>query len=234
VVVSSLLPESKKLRTALFVGASIVFVGVVATILVMSADSGDEQRPAPTTPKTSKHVTADARRKSLKLQLGQVVVQNTGFPTKMRRPVRRAVMAATQRYFDRAIQTPLRTGQVNPAYSSMFDTGVNGLAAGRDRATLTEVATGPIRAPVRIAATPVRLDALGDPSGRVALVAASFALKINTGTPTGKLAIKRNTELTFAYESGRWRVTAYRVTVRRSIGANSTTTTARSGPGTTP
>jgi hypothetical protein len=233
VVVSSLLPESKKLRTALFVGASIVFVGVVATILVMSADSGDE-KPTAKTPGSSKQVTADATRKALKLQLGQVVVQNTGFPAKLRVPVRRAVMAATQRYFDRAIQTPLRTGQVNPAYSSVFDTGVNGLAAGRDRAALTEVATGPIRPPIRMAATPVRLDGLGDPAGKVTLVAASFALKINTGTPNGKLAIKRNTELTFAYESGVWRVTAYRVTVRRTLGAKNTTTTARSGPGTTP
>src|SRR4051812_38341164 len=142
-------------------------------------------------------------------------------------------MAATQRYFDRAIQSPLQTGKVNPGYTRMFDTGVNGLAARRDRATLTEAATGPIRAPVRIASSRVRMDGLGDPSGKLELVAVSFSLQINAGTPTGKLKVDRHTELTFAYESAQWRVTAYRVTVRRSVGRKTTATTARSHPGTT-
>jgi hypothetical protein len=160
-------------------------------------------------------------------------VQNTGFPTKVRRRVRRAVMSATQRYFDDAIQAPLSRGKVNNNYSKVFDPGVNGLAAHRDRATMTELATGPIRGPVRMRASTVRIDGLGDPTGKPALVATTFTLKVNVATPRGKLTIKRHTELTFAYESGAWRVTAYDVTVRRSIGRKTTTTTARSGPRTT-
>jgi len=231
--VSSLLPESKNLRTALFVGAAVVFVGVVAGVLVMSADSGDEQTPARTTPKTQKQKVADAKKQSVKLVRGKVVIQNTGFPTKLGRPAQAAVMAATQRYFDRAIQAPLRTGRVNERYSRDFARSVYGLAAGRDRATLTEIATGPIRAPVGIRSSLVRLDGLGDPFGKPALVAASFHIEVDARTPTGKLKIRRYTELTFSNEAGKWRISAYRVTVRRSIGSKTTSTTARSGPGTT-
>ena len=120
-----------------------------------------------------------------------------------------------------------RTGKVNNAYSNVFDTGVNGQAARRDRATMTEEATGPIRGPVRILASPVRLDALGDPYGKPALVAASFSLTGQRRDPDRQAQDRRHTELTFAYESGRWRVTAYKVTVRRSIAGKSTSTTAR-------
>jgi hypothetical protein len=65
------------------------------------------------------------------------------------------------------------------------------------------------------------------------LVAASFNLENNAGTPNGKLSINRHTEHTFAKESGIWRVTAYRVTVKRSVGKRTTSNTAHSGPGTT-
>jgi hypothetical protein len=217
----------------LAVASAVVFVGIVVAILVITADSGDKHSPARSKKPSSTTITKDVKKRSLKLVLGPVVVQNTGFPTKVRRPVRRAVMSATQRYFDDAIQAPLSHGKVNDNYSKVFDPGVNGQAAHRDRATMTELATGPIRGPVRMRASSVRIDGLGDPSGKLTLVATTFSLKINVATPSGKLTIKRHTELTFAYESGAWRVTAYEVTVRRSIGRKTTSTTARSRPGTT-
>jgi hypothetical protein len=209
-----------------------VFVGVIVVILVVSAGDGDKKPAAAKAPPTT-GTTKDVKRQSLKLVRGTVVVQNTGFPTKVQPKVRRAVMRATQRYFDLAIQAPLAHRGVNNAYSNVFDAGVNGLAAGRDRATMTEAATGPIRGPVRMRASKVRLDALGDPYGKPALVAASFSLEVKAATPTGRLTIIRHTELTFAPESGRWRVTAYKVTVRRSIRGKTTSTTARAAPGTT-
>ena len=230
---SSLLPQSKKLRKALAIAASVVFVGVIVIILVLTASSGDKHSPARSKKPSTTTVTKDAKKRSLKLVLGPVVVQDTGFPTKVRPPVRRAVMSATQRYFDDAIQAPLSHGKVNDAYTRVFDSGVNGQAAHRDRATMTELATGPIRGPVRMRASTVRIDALGDPSGKPTLVATTFNLNVSVATPTGKLTIKRNTELTFAYESGAWRVTAYDVTVRRTIRRKTTTTTARARPGTT-
>jgi hypothetical protein len=234
VVVRSLLPRSKKLRTALLVVGSLIFVGVVVAILVSLADSGTKRNPAkPPSVPAKKQAVADVKKRSLKLVMGKVDVQNTGFPAAVRPRVRAAVMAATQQYFDDAIQAPLRNGKVNNGYVKVFDARVNGPAARRDRATLTEAATGPIQAPVSIKSSRVHIDGLGDPSGSITLVATSFNLEINARTPTGALRIVRRTELTFMRESGAWRVTAYRVTVRRSLGHKSTSTTARSGPGTT-
>jgi hypothetical protein len=217
----------------LAVAASVVFVGVIVAILVIIAGSGDKHGPARSKAKKPSHATTDAKKRSLTLVLGPVVVQDTGFPTKVPPPVRRAVMSATQRYFDDAIQAPLSRGTVDNAYSTVFDAGVNGLAAHRDRETMTESNTGPIRGPVGMRASSVRIDGLGDPTGKLTLVATTFSLKVDAATQAGKLTINRNTELTFAYESGAWRVTAYQVTVRRSIGRTTTSTTARSAPRTT-
>jgi hypothetical protein len=233
VVVPPLLPRSKKLRTALLVAGSLVFVGVVALILVLSADSGSGNHPKAKAKPQQKQVVADAKKKSLTLVMGKVNVQNTGFPAAVNKHLQRSVMAATQRYFDDAIQAPLQKGKIDNAYGSVFDPSIAKLAVRRDRATLAEAATGPIRSPIRIASSRVRIDGLGDPAGKIMLVAASFNLEINAGTPNGKLSINRHTELTFAKESGIWRVTAYRVTVKRSVGKKTTSNTAHSGPGTT-
>jgi hypothetical protein len=229
--VPSLLPRSKKLRTALAVVGSVVLVGAIVAVMVSSADSGSDQATRGT---TKSPPTNAAKKTWTKLLPGGVVVQSAGPPfVTVRPPVRRAVMGATQRYFDDAIQAPLRNGRVNVAYSKVFDPGVNGLAARRDRAALTDAATGPIKGNVRMLASRVRIDGLADPTGQLTLVATTFTLKVKAATPTGQLTIKRNTELTFSHDSGRWLVTAYRVTVRRSLGAKTTTTTAQSGPGTT-
>ncbi len=229
-----LIPRSKKLRTALLVVGSLVFVGIVAAVLVAAAGSGDDTTPAKAKAKAeTKQKAAVAKQGSTKLKVGKVAVQNTGFPTALSLPVKRAVMSSTQRYFNYAIQNPLRGGKVDIKYAKEFDPGVRRAATIGDRATLTEATTGPIRGPVTIHAARVRLDGLGDPSGKVTLVAATFAVKVDTAIPAGKLTIRRHTELTFAQEKGRWIVTAYRVTVRRSVAGKATSTTVQRGPGTT-
>jgi len=218
----------------LLVAGSLVFVGIVAAILVASAGSGGKDTPAAKAKaKAKQHAAAAKKEGTTKLKVGKVVVQNTGFPAAVKLADKRAVMSATQRYFNDAIQDPLRTGRINAAYSKVFDPGIRGLAAGKDRATLTEATTGPIRGPVTIHAARVRIDGLGDPTGALAMLATTFAVKVDTATPAGKLTIRRHTELTFALEKKGWIVTAYRVTVRRSIAGKTTTTTARGGPGTT-
>ena len=89
-----------------------------------------------------------------------------------------------------------------------------------------------IRPPVGIKPTKVRIDAISEPTGKLALVATTFVVRIDAQTPTGrKLVVRRRTELTFADEFGKWVVTAYRVTVRRSVGGRTTTTTAHSPKG---
>jgi hypothetical protein len=234
VVVPPVPPPSQRLRNALLVGASIVLVVGVALLLASTADTDSTHKAAKAKAKAKEKARIAAQARPVKLAVGRVIVQSTGLPSAVKPPVRRAVMSATQRYFDNAIQSPLRSRGVNPAYQNVFDTGVNGPAAHKDRAALTESATGPIRGPVRIWVSHVRIDGLGDPAGKIALVATTFTMRADARTPAGKLQIRRHTELTFAYELGRWKVTAYQVTVRRILGGKTTTTTARAGTGAKP
>ena len=98
-----------------------------------------------------------------------------------------------------------------------------------DIAVLTEVQTGKSNGAVRATASPVRIDALGDPTGKLALASTSWTMNIKSPTPKGRLTIRRKTELTFANEFGKWYVTAYRVTVRRTVGAKTASQTITSG-----
>jgi hypothetical protein len=50
-------------------------------------------------------------------------------------------------------------------------------------------------------------------------------MNIKAATPKGRLTIRRKTEFTFANVYGKWFVTAYRVTVRRKVGAKTTAQT---------
>jgi hypothetical protein len=102
-------------------------------------------------------------------------------------------------------------------------------ALGRDLGELTEVKMGFRRKRVHATASRVRVDALGGPDGRPALVAMTFSLNIDASTPKGRLAIRRHTELTFAKEFGEWLVTAYQVDVTRSLGKGTKTAAAHAG-----
>jgi hypothetical protein len=157
--------------------------------------------------------------------VGRIFVQNAGPPAKVTRKIRRTLLQSTQLYVDGAILAPLHRGQVNKAYAKVFDAGVRKGAARTDRAVLTEATTGRLRGAVRTVATKVQIDAFGDPTGKVALAATTFKMSVKAPTPKGRLTINRHTELTFANEFGKWVVTAYRVTVRRSIGAKTASQT---------
>jgi hypothetical protein len=209
----------------LFIGAAVVFVAGIAAILVSTADSGTKAKKKLTVvPKA--HTPTASTTKHLTLVIGAVNVQNAGPPATVSGGVKVALLRATQQYLDDAIQAPLHHHPVNAAYSQVFDSGVKDPATGNDRATLTESGTGTIRGAALLNATRVRIDVLGDPTGKIALAATTFALQVKANTATGLLTIHRRTELTFAKESGKWLVTAYRVTVSRKIGTKATTTTA--------
>ena len=219
----SLLPRSKKLRTALLVLVSIVIIGIAASLLANTADSGSKQKSTgSSTVAPPKNVAA------LRLRIGTVSIQNTGPPAKIMAPVRRAVLDATQIYVDDAILAPLKSGRVDTSYQSMFDSGVDS-AAGPDRPALTEGSTGVVRGAVHATASPLRIDGIGDQSGKIALVATTFGMTVKASTPAGPLTITRLTELTFANEFGKWRVTAYKVVVQRHVGATTTSKRASTG-----
>jgi hypothetical protein len=224
--VSVAIPPRKrapKKKTALIVGASVVAVAVVAVLLASLANSGDSSN-APK--KKAGTTTPAATSKALILRAGAVHVQNTGLPTKVQSPARVALLRVAQGYLDNAIMAPLEHGAVNNAYATSFDPGVKRAAARTDRAVLTEARLGNATGPVVATAAPVRIDVVGDPTGKIALAATTFTMQIKAPTAKGTLTIRRLTELTFAKEFGRWFVTAYRVTVRRSFGAKTTSSTA--------
>ena len=214
------LTRSSLLRRALALVAAIAVVAVAADLLANAADSG-------TTPH-ERVVEIKPAKKNVALRL-----VDTGPPATVGPPVRRALLHAAQLYVDDAILAPLTHGRVDNAYETVFDAGVAAVASGPDRAVLTEAGTGAASAGLYATASPVRFDAIGDPHGQLALVATTFGLSVRASTPAGPLTVTRITELTFAPEFGRWRVTAYNVTVRRSVGSTTTSkrvSTGRAGP----
>jgi len=218
--------RSPKPRTLWIAAGSVVAVVVIALVLANTADSGNNGtprsasgKPAPTVPQSNR----------LTLKVGKVRVQNAGPPAKVTRAIRNTVLSSTQLYVNDAILAPLRQGRVVNAYAKVFDAGVRKAASSNDRAVLTETTTGRARGAVNATASPVRIDALGDPTGKIALAAATFTMNIKAPTPAGRVTIRRRTELTFENEFGTWAVTGYRVTVRRSIGAKTTSKTISTG-----
>jgi hypothetical protein len=224
--VPSLLPRSKKVRTALIVIVSIAVIAVVATLLANTADSGKTKKNATTKP------TTPATTSALKLEVGTVKVQNTGADTKLPSPVRRAVMDAAQTYVNDAVLAPLTSGRVDDAYAKIFGLSLRPAASGPDRGALTEEKAGAARGAVRTTASRVRIDGIGDPSGKIALVATTFTLTVNATTPAGAITIHRNTALTFENQFGSWVVTAYDVGVLRTVGETTTATRASTTRGT--
>ena len=208
----SLLPRSKKVRTALIVIASIVVIAVVAGLLASTADSGHKKTRGTT--KTAPPTTS-----ALKLAVGVVKVQNTGTDTKLPSSIQGAVLQAAQTYVNDAVLAPLKSGHVDDGYEKIFGLSLRPAASGPDRGALTEATTGAARGAVSSTASRVRIDGIGDPTGKIALVATTFTLTVTATTQAGPLVLHRNTALTFENQFGSWVVTAYDVGVLRSGGA---------------
>jgi len=227
-VVPPQITQSLNLRTATIAAVSIVIVALLAVVLVNAGDSGKKKHG-------TKNATTPipAETSALKLVIGQVDVQSAGPPAKVKAALQRSLLQATQTYVNDAIIAPLDTGKVVDGYETMFDPFVKGPASKQDRAALTEESTGKAKGRLTSTASPVRLDGLGDQTGQISLVAATFTMNVKATTPAGAVTIRRHTELTFADEFGKWVVTAYRVTVRRSVGARTTSFAAHAGAGAT-
>ena len=211
---------SNNLRTAALVGGSLIIVAVLALILANLAGSGGDNATKP------KHV---ANSVGLVLKIGKVNVQSAGPPPRINSSVKQAVLDSSQSYVDDAVLAPLENGKLNPAYAKIFDLGVRRSATGSDRGTLTEVRTGKLKAAVKATATQVQLDGMGDQTGKLVLVAASFRVQVDAKGSGGPVKITRGAELTFARVGNRWLVTAYRFVVIRKTPARTTSADVRAG-----
>jgi hypothetical protein len=216
VVVPTPRTRSIKPRTALIAGGSVVVIAILAVVLVKLATGGNgSKKPA--------KVENSA---GLRLEIGDVAVESAGPPAKISTSTQQSVLDSSQAYVDAAILGPLENGKLGRTYAQLFDSGVRAAATGHDEATITEVRTGK-NTPEKATATKVRLDGLGDPTGKVVLVAATFGVDV---TIKGA-KIQRLTELTFANEHDKWVVTAYRVGVKRATSARTTAAVAHAGTG---
>jgi hypothetical protein len=204
----------------------VVLAVLIAVLMVSTSDTGDNTvrrnptsttRPEPPIPR-------------LELRIGRVHVSSVGPRAHVRRQLRRTLLRKTQRYVDRAIIAPLERGRTVPRWAEVFEPGVRRFARRRDLAELTEAKTGFRRKRVHATASTVRVDALGDPRGRPALVALTWKMRVEAVTSKGRFAMRRRTELTFANKSGRWLVTAYQVDVTRSRGKQTKKKTTAAAP----
>jgi len=216
-------------RTIWVIAGSIVAAVVIAVLIANSADSDKKSPTARRNNNTSQPGTSVPGTPQVKLAVGKVVLQNTGPPAKVPRATRRTLLGTSQFYVDSAIMAPLERGRVNKRFTIAFDAGVRKNAARNDAAVLTEAGTGKVTRVVSATASPVRIDALGDPTGKLAMAATSWTMNIKAATPKGRLTVRRKTEFTFVNVYGKWYVTAYRVTVRRKIGAKTASQTITTG-----
>ena len=212
--------SSNNLRSAAIIGGSLAVVVVLAIIVAIVAGGGSKA-------KKPQHVANSA---GLALTIGTIDVQSAGPPARINSSVQQSVLDSSQTYVDDAILAPLEKGRLDQAYAQIFDRGVRRQATGADRATLTEVRTGTLKG-LKATATKVRLDGMGDQTGKLVLVAATFGVDVSAKGSGGPVKIQRLAELTFAPESGRWVVTAYRVGVTRSTPAKTAAAVARAGTG---
>jgi hypothetical protein len=194
--------------------AVVVLAALIAVVLVSTSDNGSDTVAGAPTPTT----TQPKPPPRLKLRLGEVHLRSVGKPTRLPRRLKKAVLRKAQRYVDGAIIAPLERGRAVRGWAAVFDPWVQRYAKKRDLADVTEVKTGFRRDRVRAAAAKVRIDAIGNPAGRPALVALTWTMRVDAGTAKRPLEIRRRTELTFANEYGKWLVTAYTVDVTRTDG----------------
>jgi hypothetical protein len=205
----------------------VVALAIGIAVLMVTTSGSDDNAAARREPVTTTKPTPPEPR--LKLKIGQVVVRSIGTRMHVRRPLRRALLTKAQRYVDGAIIAPLEDGHATAGWNKVFDPYTRRFARRRDLGEVTEVKTGFRQKRVHATASKVRIDAIGAPNGQPALVALSWTMGVDAVTGKGKLAIRRNTELTFAKEFGQWLVTAYRVDVTRSLGKQKKTSATRAG-----
>ena len=182
--------------------------------MVSTSDPGSEavaRRPTTLT-------RSDPREPRLRLRIGDVHALSIGRHAYLHDTTRVTVLRKTQRYVDRAIIAPLERGHAIPGWAKMFDRRVRRFARKRDVAQVTEIRMGFRQKRVHVTAPRVRVDAVGSPGGRLALVALTWSMTITARTSRGLLTIRRHTELTYARDHGKWQVTAYRLDVSRSRG----------------
>ncbi len=193
------------------------FRNAVAICLVValagSCSSGHKKTPAGKSQEST--ASGSATRRTRVLVVGSTNLQRAGARGAITRATRHAVLAAAQRYVDRAILAPLETGKAGRGYPALFVPGLRPAATRADLRVLTDLAVGNTATLVE-QPSPVALSGLADASGRLLYLATKFSVTVHVTNAGGPMTINRDVELTFAPVGNVWLVTAYRVNVTRT------------------
>jgi hypothetical protein len=191
-------------------------------LLVASCSSGKKH-----TEDAASNTTPNATSDQQALKAGSVAVETWAPSAQLDKKTQQKVLAAAQKYVDRAYLAPLKTGNVDPHYDALFDPLVRAAATGADRKALTDDPTGKASRYTQ-RATPVKFSVLADGAGNLVYVATNFTVKVNGRFDAGKANIVHDVELTYAPKGKDWTIVAYRVDTKRKLPhAKTTTTTAK-------
>jgi hypothetical protein len=202
---------------------------VAASVLALAAcgGGGGGEKKANNSKATKQTITVPGGK--VTLRLASIDVQSTGNGVRLGEKTKVAVMMQARKYVEEAIVRPLLSGkQVQARYAALFAPGVLAAATHQpDRGALTDEHVGKVSGDVTAPATNVAMHALVA-GGTVQYIATDFNLHLSSKLGSVPVSIGRSTELTFQRSpSGKWLVTAYRITTTRntgSAGATKTTT----------
>ena len=136
------------------------------------------------------------------------------------------VLAALQLYLLAASLDPLRTGAPGVDISVLFTSRAAARATSApDRAALYDEGLPPVES-LRPEVADLNLTGLVGPDGRVAVMAASYAVKLNGVTSGTPVVVQRNADFVLVPEDGGWKIDAYDVRASRTTPAGTTETTA--------
>ncbi len=151
----------------------------------------------------------------VKLTLAGVQNVNTGAPATLGDDAANQMMATVGQYVDKGLIAPVKTGKPPTDLSSLFDGGTQAAIQGPDKAVLFESGRPERTGNFKPTADPVLITALSDGNGQFVLATATFAYRADVGVEGGTLNTARAIALTFAPDSGTWKITGYDVGVTR-------------------
>jgi hypothetical protein len=151
----------------------------------------------------------------VQLTLGGVQNANAGTPATLGDDVANQILTALAQYVDLGLVEPVKTGQPSQDLAGLFDAGTQAAIQGPDKDVLFETGQPARTGDFKPFATPVIITALSDGGGQFVLATASFRYSAEVGVEGGTLATTRDIALTFAPESGVWKITGYDVSVNR-------------------
>lgn len=203
------------MRRAARVGGLVALAALAAALTACSSSSkvtpttaGQPGSAAP----GSTAVTAVAPTPGRSFTLAEPDVAAFGTPPLLPIEARNGAQILLDQYLDRAVLTPLKSGQAGDL-APLFTAAALERLNGPDRGALVdEGVTG--ATDVKVASASARLTALVGPEG-VHLLVAGIELAVSARAGGAPLTIRRTGELTMVVDGDAWKISAYDVRVDR-------------------